>query len=607
LQTFRELGLSEEILRSLDEIGFVNPTEIQAKAIPVLIESKPDFIGLAQTGTGKTAAFGLPLLQFLDTNVSNIYALIIAPTRELAQQIAKEIENFGRYKKGLRTQVVYGGTPITSQIRDLKKNVPHILVATPGRLQDLIERKAVKLDSIEFLVLDEADEMLNMGFQEDIDKILQYTPDEKSLWLFSATMPAEIRRIIGTYMETPKEVKIHSESKTNENIDHKYIYVSRSDKNAALKRVLDYLTDFYGVVFCKTKMDTQELAEYLEKEGYRAEPLHGDMSQSQRDAVMAKFRNKSTPILVATDVAARGIDVDSLTHVVHYSLPENPEYYTHRSGRTARAGKKGVSLAIVTPQDIGRIRFFERTIGVEIKHIKVPLQSQMYVKKLEKWTEKVINTETIEVSEEMAEKAVQSLESLSKVELIERMLALEFNRLYKKVEKDDLNISMDMRGGGREDRGGRDRGRDRDYGRDGGRDGGRERSGSRDGGRDYGSRDGGRDRDFGRREGGRDNDASGEGRSSRREGGSRSSMNPHMDTFFINIGKIDSVHPGVLVDILAGHAGLNKKQIGNIDIQKRHCLVEVDKKVSKQLDQGKILKYRGRRITIKREGFNTPE
>jgi ATP-dependent RNA helicase DeaD len=571
LQTFKDLGLSDEILRSLEEIGFVTPTEIQSKAIPQLLESKPDFIGLAQTGTGKTAAFGLPLIHFLDTSENKVFALILAPTRELAQQIAKEFENFGKYKKGMRTQVVYGGTPITTQIREIKKNIPHILVATPGRLQDLIDRKAIKLDQIEFLVLDEADEMLNMGFQEDIDKILQFTPEEKVLWLFSATMPPEIRRIVGTYMEKPFEVRIQSDSKTNENIDHKYIYVHKHDKEASLKRVLDYLTDFYGVIFCKTKMDTQELAEYLEKEGYRAEPLHGDMSQSQRDAVMAKFRNKTTAILVATDVAARGIDVDSLTHVVHYSLPENPEYYTHRSGRTARAGKKGTSLAIVTPQDIGRIRFFEKTIGIDIKHIKVPLQSQMYNKKLEKWTEKVLNTDTIELSDEMIDKAVETFESLSKKELIEKILALEFNKLYKKVEKDDLNISLHER---KDDRGfKRSEGRGRD---DRGRD---ERGSSRD------SRD------------------SRESRDSR--GGERTyQSNPHMDTFFVNIGKIDNVHPGILIDILAGHAGLSKKQIGNIDIQKRHCLVEIDKKFSKVMDNGKILKYRGRKITIKKEGFN---
>lgn len=550
MHTFKDLGLSDDILKALEEIGFINPTEIQDKAIPKLLADKPDFIGLAQTGTGKTAAFGLPLLHFLDTSVNHIFGLVLAPTRELAQQIAKEIGNFGKYKRGVRTQVVYGGTQISTQIRELKKQPPHILVATPGRLQDLIDRKAVKLDQISFLVLDEADEMLNMGFQEDVDKILEYTPESKVVWLFSATMPPEIRRIIGTYMESPFEVRIQSESKTNVNIDHKYIYVHKHDKEAALKRVLDYLTDFYGVIFCKTKMDTQELAEYLEKEGYRAEPLHGDMSQAQRDAVMAKFRSKTTSILVATDVAARGIDVESLTHVVHYSLPENPEYYTHRSGRTARAGKKGTSLAIVTPQDVGRIRFFEKTIGIEIKHIKVPLQSQMYNKKLEKWTEKVLQVETIEVSDEMVARAEEMFLSLSKKELIEKILALEFNKLYKKVEKDDLNILMNA-----------DR-RDDRFGKK----------------RDISIGDG------------------------RKEGRGFQS-NPHMDVYFINIGKIDNVHPGVLVDILAGYGGLTKKQIGNIDIQKRHTLVEIDKKISKAVDTGKILKYRGRRITLKRETY----
>jgi len=284
------------------------------------------------------------------------------------------------------------------------------------------------------------------------------------------------------------------------------------------------------------------------------------LSQAQRDAVMAKFRNKMTSILVATDVAARGIDVESLTHVVHYSLPENPEYYTHRSGRTARAGKKGTSLAIVTPQDIGRIRFFERNLGIDIKHIKVPLQSQMYNKKLEKWTDKVVHTDTIELTEEVVAKAMQALEGLSKQELVEKMLALEFNKLYKKVEKDDLNISFQH--DKRDDRG---------------------RKGDRH------QRDEGRSRDDRFREG--------------RNPGKKTAVNPHMDTFFINMGKIDNIHPGVLIDIIAGYAGLTKKQIGNIDIQKRHCLVEIDKKFSRTLESGKALKYRGRRITIKREDY----
>ncbi len=569
MQTFKELGLDQDILRSLEEIGFETPTEIQSKAIPTLLAEKPDFIGLAQTGTGKTAAFGLPLIHFLDTTNKNIAALILAPTRELAQQISKELNTFGKYKKGLSIQVVYGGASISTQIRDLKRNPPQILVATPGRLQDLIDRKAVKLDNLEFLVLDEADEMLNMGFQEAIDKILESTPEEKTIWLFSATMPSEIRKIVKTYMETPLEVKIAAESKTNVNIDHKYIYVNRRDKNAAIKRVLDYLTDFYGVVFCKTKMDTQELAEYLESEGYRADPLHGDMSQSQRDAVMAKFRNKTSTILVATDVAARGIDVDSLTHVVHFSLPDNPEYYTHRSGRTARAGKKGTSIAIVTPEDVRRIKFFERVVGVGIHHIKVPLQHQLYDKKLEKFVEKLMSADTLEVSEELLGKAQTELESLSKEELIGKLLSLEFNKLYKKIEKDDLNLLVGDKGQ-RSDRGDR-----------------RDRSESRS---DRGERGGERKE-------------RGDSSESRRAKSKNIGSNPHMDTFYVNIGKVDNVHPGVLVDILAGYAGLNKKQIGDIDIQKRHCLVEIDKKFAKTLNSGKILKYRGRRITIKQEEF----
>ncbi len=584
LQTFNELGLDKDILRSLEEIGFEKPTEIQSKSIPTLLAEKPDFIGLAQTGTGKTAAFGLPLIHFLDTQNKNISALILAPTRELAQQISKELNIFGKYKKGLSIQVVYGGASISTQIRDLKKNPPQILVATPGRLQDLIDRKAVKLEYLDFLVLDEADEMLNMGFQEAIDKILEYTPEEKVLWLFSATMPPEIRKIVKTYMDNPLEVKIASESKTNVNIDHKYIYVNRRDKNAAIKRVLDYLTDFYGVVFCKTKMDTQELAEYLESEGYRADPLHGDMSQSQRDAVMAKFRNKTSTILVATDVAARGIDVDSLTHVVHFSLPDNPEYYTHRSGRTARAGKKGTSIAIVSPEDVRRIKFFERVVGVEIHHIKVPLQHQLYDKKLEKFVEKLTNADTLEVSDELINKAQAELISLTKEELIGKLLALEFNKLYKKVEKDDLNLTVGDKGSRSGDRGDRsDRGERRDRG---------DR-------RDRGER---RDRDD-RQDRGERRERS-EHSETRAGKSKKTGSNPHMDTFYVNIGKMDNIHPGVLVDILAGYGELNKKQIGDIDIQKRHCLVEIDKKFTKTLMSGKILKYRGRRITIKKEEFN---
>lgn len=564
MYTFSTLGLDADILKSIEEIGYEKPTEIQEKAIPVLLDKRGDFIGLAATGTGKTAAFGLPLIQYTDIRNKNITGLILAPTRELAQQISKELTIFGKYKKGLQIEVVYGGAPITTQMRNLKRNTPQILIATPGRLKDLIDRKAVFLDALEFLILDEADEMLNMGFQEAVDEILAFTPEEKVTWLFSATMPPEIRKIIHTYMEKPDEVKIHSESKTNVNIDHKYIYVHRADKEAALKRVLDYLTDFYGVIFCKTKMDTQELAEYLEKEGYRAEPLHGDLSQNQRDAVMAKFRNKTTPILVATDVAARGIDVDNLTHVVHYSLPDNPEYYTHRSGRTARAGKKGTSLAIVTPQDVGRIRFFEKIIGVEIAHVKVPLQSQMYNKKIEKFTEKILQADTIELTDEMVDKAMAAFTGMTKEELVKKILALEFDKLYKKVERDDLNLFVDDR-----------RKKDKDKNRD------RERFKKDKLTLPF-------EKDF---------------RKDRQRDEQKMSR-PHMVNYFINVGKIDNIHPVSLIELLSTQTGITKKSVGDIFLYKKHSIVQVDKSMTKKLEEGaKHLKFKGRKIIVKKDNI----
>jgi len=565
LQTFEQLGLSAQVLKVLGEIGFEKPTEIQEKAIPVLLEKNADFIGLAATGTGKTAAFGLPLLEHINIADKHVSALILAPTRELAQQIAKELIVFSKYIQGFRIEVVYGGANISTQIRSLKKAAPHVLVATPGRLQDLIDRKSVSLEKVRWMILDEADEMLNMGFQEAVDQILEYTPEEKNIWLFSATMPPEIRKIVHTYMESPAEVKIHSDSKANVNIEHKYIYVHKSDKPLALKRVLDYLTDFYGVIFCKTKLDTQELADYLEKEGYRAEALHGDLSQNQRDAVMAKFRNKSTPILVATDVAARGIDVDSLTHVVHYSLPDNPEYYTHRSGRTARAGKKGTSLAIVTPQDIGRIRFFEKTIGVQISHIKVPLRSQMYSKRLEKFTEKLLQADTIELTDEVVDKAMHLIGEMSREELVRKIIALEFNKLYKKVERDDLNILIDADQNRRKDKHRKDDKKSRGEQRHGG--------------------------DFERR--------SDRGRS---RGDENRSVNAHNDIYYINLGKIDHVHPVNIVDLISTTTGITKKSIGDIDMFKKHSLIQIDKRMSRKLEENaKHMKFKGRKITVKRE------
>lgn len=343
LDSFDTLGLSAPILKAIGQLGFDTPTDIQSQAIPQLLQGDSDFIGLAQTGTGKTAAFGLPLLDHLDATDDSVQALILAPTRELGQQIAEQIDLFAKHLKGIKSVAVYGGANITTQISQLKRP-RHVVIATPGRLIDLVKRKALKLDQIKYLVLDEADEMLNMGFKDELDTILEFTPDSKKTWLFSATMPREIRRMVKQYMESPFEVSVDPKTTVNANIEHKYAIVKQSDKTEAMGRFLELEPDLYGVVFCRTRRDTQALAEDLLKMGFRADALHGEMSQPQRDRVMNRFKNRDLQVLVATDVAARGIDVNDLTHVFHHSLPSEQAYYTHRSGRTARAGKKGISL-----------------------------------------------------------------------------------------------------------------------------------------------------------------------------------------------------------------------------------------------------------------------
>ena len=346
LSTFSDLGLSAPLLDAITSLGFETPTEIQEKAIPHLLGGDADFIGLAQTGTGKTAAFGLPLLDLLDPEADFTQAIVLAPTRELGQQIAEQLALFSGKQKGIRTLAVYGGANIVTQIKALKKT-RHVVIATPGRLIDLVNRKAVNLEQVRYVVLDEADEMLNMGFKEELDTILGFTPEQKQTWLFSATMPKEIRRMVKDYMSDPFEVRIDPKTVVNTNIQHQYAVVHPKDKAEALTRFLDLDPELYGVVFCRTKMDTQKLAERLVKGGYRADAIHGDLSQAARDRVMMRFKQRDLQVLIATDVAARGIDVNDLTHVFHFALPNDQAYYTHRSGRTARAGKKGISMSLI--------------------------------------------------------------------------------------------------------------------------------------------------------------------------------------------------------------------------------------------------------------------
>ena len=345
MNAFEALGLNEQLVQSVTEMGFETPTPIQQQAIPVLISGTRDFVGLAQTGTGKTAAFGLPLLHLMDREQRHPQALIVCPTRELCLQITNDLVAFSKFARGLFIEAVYGGASITMQIRNLRKGV-HIVVATPGRLIDLIERKAIDLQKVKYVVLDEADEMLNMGFRDDIDFVLKNTINRESTWLFSATMPPEVRAISRNYMDDPKEITVGKKNSGNANIDHQYIVVAAHHRYETLKRYIDFNPGMYGIIFTRTKADAQDIAEKLVKEGYEIEALHGDLTQQQRDKVMGRFRSKQLQLLIATDVAARGIDVDSITHVINYELPDDMEVYTHRSGRTARAGKSGICMSI---------------------------------------------------------------------------------------------------------------------------------------------------------------------------------------------------------------------------------------------------------------------
>ena len=371
MTTFDAMGIDARLVKAVTALGYVNPTTIQEKAIPSLISGTKDFVGLAQTGTGKTAAFGLPLLHIIEVEKRYPQALIVCPTRELCMQIVNELESFKKFIPGMHVVAVYGGTSIGMQIRDLKRGV-QIIVATPGRLIDLIERKAINLEQIKYVVLDEADEMLNMGFQDDIEFILQNTPQRQSTWLFSATMPPEIKRVSKKYMKDPLEVTVGKVNTGNRNIDHQFYVTSAQHRYAALKRLIDFHPGIYGLIFTRTKADAQEISDRLTREGYDIDALHGDLTQQQRDKVMGEFRERTLQLLIATDVAARGIDVQGITHVINYELPDDLEVYTHRSGRTGRAGKTGVCMSIVHAREVGKLRQIERIIQAPFHKLEIP-------------------------------------------------------------------------------------------------------------------------------------------------------------------------------------------------------------------------------------------
>lgn len=523
LKSFAELGVNDQLLRAIEEMGFVHPMPIQEMVIPHLLHADGDVVGLAQTGTGKTAAFGLPVLQRIDAGKVVPQALVIAPTRELCLQIAGDLADFSKYLEGIKILPVYGGSSIESQIRSLRNGV-QVIVATPGRLIDLIKREVVKLDDVHTVILDEADEMLNMGFLDDIDEILSHVPEDRKMLMFSATMPAEIARISRKYMKDPVEFVAGNRNEGSKNVRHIYYMVKAQDKYLALKRIVDNSPNIYGIVFCRTKRETQEVADKLIADGYNADCLHGDLSQAQRDLAMKKFRDHVTQLLIATDVAARGLDVDDLTHVINFGLPDDEAVYTHRSGRTGRANKTGVSVAIIHSREKGKIKQIEKKLGKEFEYRKVPTPEHIIEKQLYNLADRL---ERVEVDENEIAKYLpgvrKKLEWLSEEDLLKRVLSLEFNRLLAYYR--DMPV-LDL------DAGDRDRGRGSDRGEGSGR---------------------------------------GKKNKDRRE------AEEGYERLMVNIGKSSGFFPGNLMDLVNRNVEGPKPVIGRIDLLSGYTLFDVRK------------------------------
>ena len=553
MTTFSELGLNENLVKATDALGFVNPTAIQEQAIPVLLSGTKDLIGLAQTGTGKTAAFGLPLLQLTDITKKYPQALVVCPTRELCMQIVTEIELFKKFLPGMNVVAVYGGASIGLQIRDLKRGI-QIVVATPGRLIDLIERKAINLEKIKYVVRDEADEMLNMGFKDDIEFILENTPEREATWLFSATMPPEIRRVSKLYMKHPHEVTVGKMNTANKNVDHQYFVVNAHHRYEALKRLIDFNPGIYGIIFTRTKIDAQNIAEKLTREGYDIDALHGDLTQQQRDKVMGEFRDKTLQLLIATDVAARGIDVKEITHVINYELPDDIEVYTHRSGRTGRAGHTGICMSIVHSKESYKLRSIEKMVQVPFHKLEIPSGKDVCRKQFYASMDKLLQTD---ISHGDYETYLPMLEEkfadVSKEEVLQRLAALEFNRFLKYYENaEDLNM--------REVR--------------------RER-------RDLNSRDR-ESPDQGRRRDSRDVRTN----TSFNTGGEYARL-------FVNLGTKDGFYKASFLQFILDLSDLKKEVLGRIDMKEMNSWIEVDKKVANQMVKAIDGKnYRGRKIRM---------
>jgi ATP-dependent RNA helicase DeaD len=540
VQNFKESGLSNSILKALKDLEFDTPTEIQQLCLTHLLQKKSDLLGLSQTGTGKTAAFGLPLVEYaLQGDTSHLTSLVLAPTRELALQITQNLEAYSKYEKGIKIETVYGGVSITNQITAIKKGKPTILVATPGRLLDLLRRKVVNFSNLNNVVLDEADEMLSMGFQEDIDQILSSVPAERNIWLFSATMPAAIKKLSKKYMNDPVHISSKGGENLNENLVHKFVLVEPKRKFDALCRIVETNTDFYGVIFCRTKAETTKIAERLRTLKYDAEAINGDMTQSARETVMGRFKKKQTTILVATDVAARGIDVNNLTHVLHYSLPDDDAYYTHRSGRTARAGKEGVSIVILDPRDRRKLKFLERKLDIDFIESKIPSKSEVLKTRIENRSKEIERAGGQTVPDELLEAYLEQFSHLNNEALLLQLISADIAKITDEIpgREEDLNYKGKV---------GSDRGK-------------------------------------------------GEKAPRKRRKGDPSDV----ETMFINVGRTDGFNKGSIMNFIQENTGVSNGAIGQIQIQDRISFVEVANREADSFLEGlKNKKHNGRKLRV---------
>jgi ATP-dependent RNA helicase DeaD len=558
MNAFEALGLNENIVKAVTDMGFTAPTPIQEQAIPVLIAGTKDFVGLAQTGTGKTAGFGLPLMHLIDANQKYPQALIVCPTRELCLQITNDLNDFSKHSRGLNVEAVYGGASIVMQIRNLKRGV-QVVVATPGRLIDLIERKAIDLQKVKYVVLDEADEMLNMGFRDDIDFVLKNTINRESIWLFSATMPSQVRAIAKNFMTDPHEITVGKKNSGNVNIDHQYFVAPANTRYEALKRLIDFNPDMYGIIFTRTKMEAQDICERLSKSGYEIEALHGDLSQQQRDRVMARFRTKALQLLIATDVAARGIDVDGITHVINYELPDDMEVYTHRSGRTGRAGKTGICLSICHTRETFKIRSLEKMVNAQFHKMDIPSGKDVCRKQFFHFMDKLIQTDISHGDyETYLPDLMEKFANVTKEEVLQRVAALEFDHFLKYYENaEDLN-----------------------------------------------ARDNSRRLDNRNVERGNRND-----NSSRRERSDFNRRDSGYTRLFVNLGTKDGFYKASFLQFILDESNLSKEALGKIDIRDMNTWVECDSASAAQMISsldGKRYNNRTVRMNEADGGFKRP-